>query len=268
MVDVQVEWNGAKLYGHMGEHIVKCIVTCLASRFHKDGWPVMMQCFLVPFLIYQWMLVARQSCDATLMSSLHIVCVNMIENYKCVCPLLSLEESTTNVQVNVDAGWAIQQSWCLQISAGMTVEDSATLSQQLSNEHQVFLQYKSINILSIITQHIGLLSQLWSSLWVAFVCPIDPCQMTKMGHSSCKSSNTCVVWQLQLVSTVHLPRINPVIPTCVLLVSWGMDMCGDPISMHHQIQLPKAKEQCANEVKLLAISTDPLSSFFQRLKIA
>jgi hypothetical protein len=101
VVDVEVEWKGADLHGSVGEHIVECTVTRLASAVSSTGLKietdsagreVTSQCFHVPFTILdtnECTLPAkhpmRHACSSP------SVCVNTIGSYECVCPTLSAQ---------------------------------------------------------------------------------------------------------------------------------------------------------------------------------
>ena len=112
VVDVEVEWTGADLHGRVGEHIIECTVTRLASAVASteskietddEGREVTSQCFHVPFTILDTNECTlppkhpmRHSCSAP------SVCVNTIGSYECVCPTLSpqSDEYPTTVDDN------------------------------------------------------------------------------------------------------------------------------------------------------------------------
>jgi hypothetical protein len=96
VVDVEVGWNGADLHGRVGEHIVECTVTRLASGvvspeeeifIDDDGREVTSQCFHVPFTILDTneCTLSKQHVMAHKCSAPSI-CANTIGSYECLCP--------------------------------------------------------------------------------------------------------------------------------------------------------------------------------------
>jgi len=108
--DVQVDYNGGDLHGRVGEHIINCTVTRMASTVKKEQLPLdevqesrdykdtheVIQCFQLPFTIEdtdecalpEGHAMAHQ-CQAPAM------CVNTIGSYECVCP--RLDERKSNI---------------------------------------------------------------------------------------------------------------------------------------------------------------------------
>jgi hypothetical protein len=102
VVDVEVEWTGADLHGRVGEHIVECTVTRLASAakdedkqkalkiaVDEQGREVTSQCFHIPFTILD-----TNECTLPLKHPMRhqcpspSLCVNTQGSYECLCPRL------------------------------------------------------------------------------------------------------------------------------------------------------------------------------------
>jgi Calcium-binding EGF domain len=114
VVDVEVEWTGADLHGRVGEHIVECTVTRLASVVTDEekkkkisvdeyGREVTSQCFHVPFTILdtnECMLPLnhpmRHKCPPP------SVCVNTQGSYECLCPRLGENASLSAIPTTAD----------------------------------------------------------------------------------------------------------------------------------------------------------------------
>ncbi|KAG7362854.1 calcium-binding EGF domain containing protein [Nitzschia inconspicua] len=114
VVDVEVEWKGADLHGRVGEHIVECTVTRLASTVTDEkkktettvdeyGREVTSQCFHVPFTILDTNECTlplnhpmRHHCSAP------SVCVNTQGSYECLCPRLGENSSSSSVPTTAD----------------------------------------------------------------------------------------------------------------------------------------------------------------------
>lgn len=104
VVDVEVEWTGGDLQGTVGDHIVQCKVTRLASVIQKleesettftdeEGRLVASQCFHVPFTILD-----TNECTLPSVHSMRhrchtsALCVNTEGSYECICPLMVYSE--------------------------------------------------------------------------------------------------------------------------------------------------------------------------------
>eukprot|EP00521_Asterionellopsis_glacialis_P007642 CAMPEP_0195288974 /NCGR_PEP_ID=MMETSP0707-20130614/5436_1 /TAXON_ID=33640 /ORGANISM="Asterionellopsis glacialis, Strain CCMP134" /LENGTH=926 /DNA_ID=CAMNT_0040348923 /DNA_START=104 /DNA_END=2884 /DNA_ORIENTATION=+ len=142
VVDVEVEWDGGNLHGIVGDHIVKCRVTRLASSLRDDdmgeeeldtdehGRPVVEQCFHIPFTILD-----TNECTLPVGHPMRhqchepAQCVNTIGSYECVCPLL--EPEPRMMEDATDAYWEKLKSqhrspWELSLTTESSCSQSAS----------------------------------------------------------------------------------------------------------------------------------------------
>lgn len=185
VVDVEVEWTGANLHGRVGEHIVQCKVTRLASvskvspdEIHQDdeGRDVFSQCFHVPFTILdtnECVLPSghpmRHRCHES------AICVNTIGSYECLCPRMG--EDREHVPATVDLTfWENlttqgRSAWELSFtSPGKTTCPGQASTHGCCPEY-VHLKGEAV------------------SCRAGFRCPVDPCQTKK---NNCAASARCI----------------------------------------------------------------------------
>lgn len=189
VVDVKVEWSGGDLHGRVGEHVVQCKVTRLASAIHpdnrdgdeamtqdEDGNDVIVQCFQIPFTIED-----TNECE---LSSGHVmhhrcvgpaICVNTIGSYECLCPKLGdlglSFDGVADETFFVNAAQQDRGPW--EVSVGRSSESSCPSSASTHGCCAGFAHSKE--------------GQICRS---DFRCPVDPC--VSGNQSDCDASAQCI----------------------------------------------------------------------------
>jgi len=182
VVDVHVEWTGADLHGRVGEHIVQCKVTRMASAIpgggedeagaftDELGRKLVEQCFQVPFTILDTdecklppgHIMAHKCDDSS-------ICINTVGSYECVCPRVdNLENPSTGKTAdnNLWSTLAAQDRSAWEVSFNTTSRTSCPSSPSTHGCCPERADTKD-----------------GSACRRAFRCPVDPC--------SSKSTNDC-----------------------------------------------------------------------------
>jgi hypothetical protein len=195
VVDVEVEWNGADLHGRVGEHMVRCKVTRLASAVVDEdvvtddaGRSVMTQCFHVPFTILDTNECTlprghamRHQCHAP------AICVNTIGSYECVCPRLDASNPIPRSMTADESFWQSlnvpeRNPWELSFNTTSRTSCPSSASTYDCCPHFVHIQDTGVG-----------------SCRASFRCPVDPCASSSSFSShgqqqqhDCALSATCV----------------------------------------------------------------------------
>jgi Calcium-binding EGF domain len=196
VVDVEVEWHGDDLQGRVGEHMVKCKVTRLASALKEQpaatgavemdemGRRVVSQCFHVPFTILDTNECTlpmghamRHACHSS------AICVNTVGSYECLCArLVNNDEPYSSTLVANDEFWSQLEKpprspW--EVSFNTT---SLTTCPSMPSTHGCCPERAH--------------SRDGASCRNAFRCPMDPCASStsngSIGNNDCTSVSTCV----------------------------------------------------------------------------
>jgi hypothetical protein len=194
VVDVEVKWTGADLHGRVGEHIVECTVTRLASAVAStelkvfvddDGREVASQCFHVPFTILdtnECTLPAkhpmRHQCPSP------SICVNTVGSYDCLCPRINNDNDNTSISDDEDAATTTADATFWQV-----------IQQQERSAWEVSFPSSSnqASCPSSASTHDCCPTKAFSAEGLKcrqrFHCPTDPCFYNK---SDCASNSKCV----------------------------------------------------------------------------
>jgi len=184
VVNVEVGYHGDDLQGRVGEHLVKCEVTRLASvlpddlktQAHVDdmGRNVVTQCFEVPFTILD-----TNECKLPLHHPLRhqcqapSICVNTNGSYDCVCPRIESsgtypsdtvdDEFWVKLQAEERTPWELAYNSSSRTSCPSSPSTHGCCSERTNSKDAMACRSN-------------------------FHCPKDPCK----GANDCASSSTCV----------------------------------------------------------------------------
>lgn len=201
VVDVEVEWTGADLHGHVGQHIVECKVTRLASVVSEDqlkdvsiddeGRKVTSQCFHVPFTVLDTNECTlpeshplRHQCQAP------SICVNTIGSYECLCPKLD----NTNEQEELSKGATPKDSFWQDFASSQATRTPWELSFN-STSRTSCPSHGSTRDCCPAKAH----SSEGKDCRKRFRCPVDPCGSNQ---NDCAPTANCV----RAVSPQALPN--------------------------------------------------------------
>ena len=180
-----MEWTGADLHGRVGEHIVECTVTRLASAVaskelsvsvDSDGREVTSQCFHVPFTILdtnECTLPNNHPMQHQCQSS--SLCVNTIGSYECVCPRTNKDDKTVEASTVDDSFWQTLQQQQRSAWDVSFPSSSKTSCPSSASTHDCCPAKSYTQEGKKCRQH--------------FQCPSDPCFYNK---SDCASNAKCV----------------------------------------------------------------------------
>jgi hypothetical protein len=190
VVDVEVGWTGSDLHGNVGEHIVECKVTRLASAVSSKHLEVTLdseerevtsQCFHVPFTILDTdectlprSHAMRHKCQSPAM------CVNTMGSYECLCPLLDDKDE----QVRLAKSSALDEAFWRDIAASVPTRSPWELS----------FNSKAGSSCPDRASTLGCCPQKAHSLEGKecrnkFRCPVDPC---RSNQNDCDPTASCV----------------------------------------------------------------------------
>eukprot|EP00522_Entomoneis_paludosa_P006402 CAMPEP_0172452704 /NCGR_PEP_ID=MMETSP1065-20121228/10284_1 /TAXON_ID=265537 /ORGANISM="Amphiprora paludosa, Strain CCMP125" /LENGTH=900 /DNA_ID=CAMNT_0013204809 /DNA_START=144 /DNA_END=2846 /DNA_ORIENTATION=- len=186
VVNVEVGYHGEDLHGKVGEHLVKCEVTRLASALADNiedltfvdemGRKVITQCFEVPFTILD-----TNECTLPLHHPMRhqcqspAVCVNTNGSYDCVCPRMGesggkYPSGTVEDQFWVDLAAEDRSPWEVSFNSS-----SRTSCPSMASTHGCCSARTNTNDAK--------------NCRASFQCPNNPCNSAH----ECASSASCVL---------------------------------------------------------------------------
>ncbi|KAL7581786.1 hypothetical protein ACA910_022317 [Epithemia clementina (nom. ined.)] len=206
VVNVEVGYHGDDLQGKVGEHLVKCEVTRLASVLPDDmkeqafvddiGRQVVSQCFEVPFTILD-----TNECTLPLHHPLRhqcrapAICINTNGSYDCVCPRMADKDAAEPTTATENS--ANPRSSSKYPPAGATVDEQFWVDLQAQERGPWEVAYNSSSrstCVSMASTHgccpVRANTKDAMLCRSGFHCPISPCASHK--DNDCADTAKCV----------------------------------------------------------------------------